>query len=74
MRIEVIVDGESLDRHDFIVQPQRGDVIEFPAGELEVQELRHNFKLNRLQAWCSRRNPIPTDQPLGRQRSKKDEQ
>lgn len=64
MRIEVIVDDKSRDRHEFMCQPRPGDVIQVGGDTLEVKELRHNLEVGRLQAWCSKRTPAATDKPL----------
>lgn len=73
MRIEVIADGETLDRHDFLVLPEPGHLIEFHDRVVQVQEIRHNFKANRLQAWCTKHTPSSTERPL-KQRSKQPEE
>lgn len=64
MRIEVISDGESLGRFEFICQPKPGELIETEAGTFEAKEFRHNLKSNRLEAWCTKRTPVATDRPL----------
>lgn len=74
MRIEVICDGETLDMHDFKSQPQPGETIEFTSGKVvRVEEIRHNFKRGKLQAWCTKHTPSQAERPLGRQRSKTEE-
>jgi hypothetical protein len=74
MFIEVICDGETLDVHDFKVQPQRGETIEFPCGTVvKVEDIRHNFKRGKLQAWCTKHTPNQAERPLAKQRSKTEE-
>jgi hypothetical protein len=53
MRIEVIADGKSHDRHEFIVQPRTGEIIELPTGKFVVDDFCHNITAGRLQVWCS---------------------
>lgn len=64
MRIEVYADGKSIDRYEFICQPKPGELVEIEGGTLEVKELRHNLKCNRLEVWCTKRTPVAVDRPL----------
>lgn len=66
-RYEVIVDGDTMDTEEFKAQPQAGQIIEFRNGSLAtIEHIRHNFRTGKLQAWCTKRQPIPTDRPLGK--------
>lgn len=60
-RYEVIVDGDTLDAHEFKAQPQAGEVIEFLNGAVAtIEHIRHNFRTGKLQAWCTKHTPKKT--------------
>lgn len=54
MRIEVIVDDKTLERHEFICKPSPGETIELQSGRYVVDDFRHNIAAGRLQVICSK--------------------
>lgn len=53
MRVEVISDGKTLERHEFICQPRAGESIQLKAGKFVVDDFCHNIRDGRLQVFCS---------------------
>lgn len=57
MRLEVVIDGESIGRHDFKWQPQSGELIETEYGPAVVENFCHHVPDGRTQVLCKSTTP-----------------
>lgn len=65
MRIEVIVDGTSLGKSEFLFPPRPGDLVEADSGVFVVDRLCHFLPQNRAQVLCKAQKAKGPHRPIG---------